>query len=138
MLEDGIQLQDYINEYMEREKNDRIHRLSEAIGLDEDKLRQIYDQHPTSGNINEFGRFDALVRSVDREKALSFIEAHKGEAIRPRSLTAEISSLLRKFLIGGYEELFTVPQPISDTTTPAIINIGQNIEHADTVVINNH
>ena len=141
MLEDGIQLRDYINEYMEREKNDRIHRLAEAIGADESRLRQLYDQQPTASNLNEFGRFDALVETVDRNKAKAFIEAQRGESIRARSLNAEVNNLLRRFLLGNFSELIHTPSPTptnAGITHVDTVNIGQNIEHADTVVINNH
>lgn len=137
ILGDNHDMRSYLNEYMEREKNDRIHRLAEAIGLDEDMLRKMYDSHPTSSNINEFGRFDQLVESVDRSKARDFIESQKGEAIPRKSVTAEIYSLLRRFLLGSLDYLFNQTPP--NTSTAAIgseINIGTNIEHANTIIIN--
>ena len=128
-------MRSYLNEYMEREKNDRIHRLSSALGLNEVSLRQLYDAHPTAANINEFGRLDNLISQVDRPKAKAFIESQKGEAISPRSVTAEIYSLLRRFLIGNFEGLFTPATAYSSSGAPSEINIGTNIEHADTVII---
>ncbi len=134
ILGENHDMRSYLNEYMEREKNDRIHRLAESIGLDEDMLRKMYDSHPTSSNINEFGRFDQLVESVDRSKARAFIESQKGEAIPRKSVTAEIYSLLRRFLIGNLDYLFN--QTPSNAAIGSEINIGTNIEHANTIIIN--
>lgn len=137
ILGENHDMRSYLNEYMEREKNDRIHRLAEAIGLDEDMLRKMYDSHPTSSNINEFGRLDKLVENVDRSKARAYIESHKGYAIPPRRVTAEIQSLLRHFLIGNLDYLFNqIPLNSSTTAIGSEINIGTNIEHANTVIIN--
>lgn len=135
ILGEDYDMRSYLNEYMEREKNDRIHRLSSALGLNEVSLRQLYDAHPTAANINEFGRLDNLISQVDRPKAKAFIENQKGEAISPRSVTAEIYSLLRRFLIGNYEGLFTPSASFTATSSSTEINIGTNIEHADTVII---
>lgn len=78
---------------------------------------------------------DNLISQVDRPKAKAFIESQKGEAISPRSVTAEIYSLLRRFLIGNYEGLFTPSASFTATSSSTEINIGTNIEHADTVII---
>ena len=86
-------------------------------------------------NINEFGRLDNLISQVDRPKAKAFIESQKGEAISPRSVNAEIYSLLRRFLIGNYEGIFTPSASFTATRSSTEINIGTNIEHADTVII---
>ena len=138
LLDGNYNLRTYLNEYMEREKNDRIHRLAQAIGLEENSLRRLYDSHPTASNINEFGRFDDLVSKVDRAKAKAFIENYKGESIPARKVSAEIYSLLKRFLIGNIDTFFnsTNTNILQSDAVTGTINIGTNIEYADKVIIN--
>ena len=107
ILEPGKSLRDYLNEYISRAKNDRIHRFALNFGVDEDKLRRLSESTPTVGNLNEFGRFDQLVETVDKETARAFIEAYEGFAVPQRKLGIKIYSYLRAFLIGAEENLST-------------------------------
>ena len=107
ILEPGKSLRDYLNEYISRAKNDRIHRFALNFGVDEDKLRRLSESTPTVGNLNEFGRFDQLVETVDKETARAFIEAYEGSAVPQRKLGIKIHSYLRAFLIGAEENLST-------------------------------
>lgn len=136
----GKTLRAYLNEYMQRDRNDRIHRFASGIGVDEAKLRELYEAHPTAVNINEFGRFDALIASIDRAKAQTFIESYKGQSIPARRLNSEIDSILRRFLYGGNDDLFTSITSPATIGSPKIntgpVSIGTNNEHADTVVVN--
>lgn len=138
LLLDGCHsLRYYLNEYIERDKNDRIHRFSYSLGLDEPMLRVLCDSHPTPVNLNDFGRFDQLISSVDKNLALNYIEGIKGEAVPRRRLNSEIDSLLRKFVLGNYEGIVGSYVP-SDSIHQAVvngnINIGTNIEHVDTII----
>lgn len=60
---------DYITEYMERAKNDQVHRLAVALGLDEAMLRSMMTLSVTEESINEYGRLDAR---LCQEKCVSF------------------------------------------------------------------
>ncbi len=140
LLDGKHSLRFYLNDYMEKAKNDRIHRLSSRLGLDEDALRKISESHPTSATLNNYGTFDALADSVDRVKARAFIEEIKGEAIQPRNLNREIYSLLRKFLLGNdddFARMLTSPGKPNVTVVDGDVNIGTNIEHVG-MIINNH
>lgn len=136
ILEPGRNLRDYLNQYIENNRNDRIHRVATVLGADEGKLRALVEAHPTSANLNEFGRFDSLVSTVDKEKAREVIEQLLGESIPHRSLNQRIYELLRKFIIGDAEELFTTSAFMTTGMHYGeTISIGTNIEHADTVNI---
>ncbi len=78
VIEEGMTLRDCITEYQYKAKNDQIHEFSIAFGLDEDKLRNIINLTLTEVNINEFGRFDELIRSVDKEQAKAYFERVEG------------------------------------------------------------
>ena len=98
-VEPGKSLRDYITEYMVRADSDRIHRFSETFGLDEEKLRGLKEMTLTEGNINEYGRFDALKDTVDKARAKDYFEKHEGRRLPPPKVTIKIDSALRDFIL---------------------------------------
>ena len=103
-VESGKTFRDYINTYAEKAKEDQIHRFSKAIGVDESKLRAFMKLIVDETNINEFGRFDALVGSTDLVVAKAYFEASEGKAIPQRKVFMKTHDLIRKFVLeGGFE-----------------------------------
>ena len=98
-VEPGKSLRDYITEYMVRADSDRIHRFSETFGLDEEKLRGLKEMTLTEGNINEYGRFDALKDTVDKARAKDYFEKHEGRRLPPPKVTMKIATALREFIL---------------------------------------
>lgn len=98
-VEPGKSLRDYITEYMARADSDRIHRFSETFGLDEEKLRGLKEMTLTEGNINEYGRFDALKDTVDKARAKDYFEKHEGRRLPPPKVTMKIDTALREFIL---------------------------------------
>lgn len=97
-------LRDYITEYLARAKDDQIHRLAELLGLDEDKLRNLMSMKIVDANINEFGRFDALKATADRQKAKIYFESVEGIKLIPPKVNMKIDKLLREFILrGGFD-----------------------------------
>ena len=94
-------LRDYINEYMQRAKDDQIFRLTNALGLDEKLLRKMMSAKVDDSNINEYGRLDALKATVDKAKAKSYFEALEGKTIPIPKVNIKVDSLLRQFIISG-------------------------------------
>lgn len=105
VVDNGKSLRDYITEYQENAKNDRIRKFSTAIGVDETKLRVFLNLHVTEDNINEFGRFDDLKASVDRNKAKAYFEATEGIEVPLRKVQMKIDTILRQFVLGGGFEI---------------------------------
>lgn len=104
VIEPGKTLRFYINEYMERAKNDQIHKLAVALGLNEAMLRKMMSVKMDETNINEFGRLDALKETVIYEKAKEFFEATTGSRLPKPMIMIKVDKLLRKFIInGGYD-----------------------------------
>lgn len=103
-IEEGKTLQDYIAEYQVNAKNDQIHRFAAALGVDEVKLRAIMALHVTESNINEYGRFNALVETVDKAVAKHYFETTEGQPVPSFKLSMKINATLRKFIISdGFE-----------------------------------
>ena len=101
---EGKTLRDYITEYLSTAKDDQIHRVAIALGVDEAKLRNIMSLQLNSTNINEFGRYDDLKKTVNKIKAKEYFEKVEGTKIIPPKVNIKIDNLLRKFILcGGFE-----------------------------------
>ena len=101
---EGKSLRDYINEYLSKARNDQIHRISAAIGIDENMLRNIMGLKLNENNLNEFGRYDELKKTVDKAKAKEYFEKVEETKIIPPKVNVKVDKLLRDFIIsGGYE-----------------------------------
>lgn len=105
---EGKTLRDYINEYMYHAKNDQIHKVSLALGIDEEQLRDMMSLHLNVSNINEFGRYDELKRTVDKAKARGYFEQIEGTKIIPPKVNVKVDNLLREFILSGGCE---IPMP---------------------------
>ena len=101
----GKTFKEYVMEYCSRAKDDQIHRLAVyALGLNELMLRNIMSQNVTEENINEFGRFDALKATVDRDRARAYFEKLTGQKLPIPKVNVKVDKLLRDFIIeGGFD-----------------------------------
>ena len=105
---EGKTLRDYINEYMEAAKNDQIHKVAIAIGVDEQMLRDMMALNLNEKTINEFGRFDALKATVDIARAKAYFErisayVEQLEKVKlpiPK-VKIRVDKMLRDFIIFG-------------------------------------
>ena len=103
-VREGKTLRDYITEYQAKAIADQIHHVAVALGLDENKLRDMMDLRLTDENINEYGRFDTLKESVNKVKAIEFFELQSGVKVSLFKVNQYVDDFLRKFLLeGGYE-----------------------------------
>lgn len=58
----------------------------------------------TAYNINEFGRFDKLIKTADKQKAAEYFSALAGKKIPPPKVSILLDKLLRDFLKrGGFD-----------------------------------
>lgn len=96
-------LMDYVTAYEKRAKDDRIHRFAEAFGADEEALRSLTDAQPQAGEINAYGRFDALLATVDLAKAAAFFSALDGHPVSQFQANLRTDEYFRKFIsMGGF------------------------------------
>lgn len=101
IVQEDKALSDYITEYQAEARNDRIHRFALAIGVDEKQLRDFMNRHVTTESINEFGLFDKLKNTVDRDIARGYFERTEGQPIRTYRIPAKIDTILRQFILSG-------------------------------------
>lgn len=104
VITEGKSFRDYINEYLSKAKNDQIHCLATVLGLNETMLRNIMRLRLSENNLNEFGRYDEVKRTVDKAKAKAYFEAIEGTKIIPPKVSVKVDKLLRDFILnGGFE-----------------------------------
>jgi len=100
-IENGKTFRDYITEYQFRAKNEQIRQIADALGIDILKLEKLMNVGTTEANINEYGRFDDLKKTVDRDKAKAYFEAVEGSSIPAFRLSIKIEKLLKDFILSG-------------------------------------
>lgn len=90
---------DYINEYLSKAKDNQIYQLINAIGVDEDKLKEIMSLRLNKDNLNDFGRYTSLKDTIDREKAKKYFEEREGRELKYHKVRQLADKLLRKFIL---------------------------------------
>ena len=90
---------DYINEYMEKSSNNQIKKLTIAFDLDEDKLRKFMESYVNESNINEYGRFQDLLNTVNKDKAKESLENILGRELKTFEVGLLVDKILRKFIL---------------------------------------
>lgn len=104
-IESDKTFREYITEYQCKAKNAEIREISQILGLDETKLRNMMNSGITELNINEYGRFDDLKNTVDKNKAKVYFEQFEGKTIPLFKINIRVHNLLQKFIISGGFEL---------------------------------
>ena len=64
-------------------------------------LPHMMELHLTTQNINEFGRYDALKSTIDKQKARLYFESLEGKRLIPPKVLVKVDNLLREFIISG-------------------------------------
>lgn len=95
---------EYVIQYQANAKNAQIKKVVELFGVDEVKLKEMMNTGVSESNLNDYGRFDSLKNSVDKQKAKAYFEKLEGTKIPPFKINMKVHNLLKDFIInGGYE-----------------------------------
>lgn len=81
--------------------NELLTAMLNHSDLDEEKLRLLMQTIVTESTLNEYGRFDALLATVDKGKAKAYFEKLDGKPIPPPKVNPRVSKLLREFILSG-------------------------------------
>ena len=96
VVDENKTLTDYINEYMNVDWNAKIQYCINLLGVDEAKLRALLNAHVNETNIDEYGRFNELISTVDIERA----KQNLGIVDQPHwKCIIKIKNILREFVI---------------------------------------
>lgn len=90
---------DYILDYQKRECDQQVYTLAEATGLNISMLKDLISKDTTAENINEQGRFDELIKTLDKGKSVDFLKKVTGQDVPKRFVITNISSIARRFIL---------------------------------------
>lgn len=99
-ITEGKTFRDYITEYLTRSQNDEIHMFAEAFGMNEELLRDIVRNRSRNSDINAFGKFDALMESVNRDKAKTYLETLLGATVPRFKVMGKVNLRTMDFING--------------------------------------
>ncbi len=121
-LAEGQSFRDYINSYKNNAENAQLNAIVNALGLDKSLLIALLNDNVSDKNINNFGRFDALKESVDKEKAKAYFEKQDGVAIPPFKLNMRIDKFLKQFILKQTDDLLADVIPDHLDSAPEACN----------------
>jgi type I restriction enzyme, R subunit len=95
---------DYLTEYEEKMKNAEVEALVQRLGIDAGKLTALMKTHVTEANLNEYGRFDDLKATIEKDKAKAYFEALEGQPLPAFKVNIKAANLLQRFILeDGFE-----------------------------------
>lgn len=90
---------DYLNDYQAEATNKEVKAIVEYLGIDAEKLIALMQASTTETNLNEYGRFDELKKTIDKEKAKTYFEALEEQIIPAFKVNIKAANLLRDFVL---------------------------------------
>ena len=103
-VDPGKTFRDYVTEYQRHAKNVQIGRASSLLGVDAAILSELLVAGADEESLNEFGRFDKLIDSLDAARAREYFSALEGAPIPAFKVRMRADNLLRRFVLeGGFD-----------------------------------
>ena len=90
---------EYLSDYQDKAKNQKIDALIALLGADKAKLIALMNTHVTEANLNEYGRFDDLKATIDKQKAKAYFEALEGQTLPASRVNIKAANLLKRFIL---------------------------------------
>ncbi len=90
---------DYLADYQDKAKNRKIDDLIALLGVDKAKLIALMNTHVIEANLNEYGRFDNLKATIDKQKAKAYFEALEGQTLPASRVNIKAANLLERFIL---------------------------------------
>ena len=109
VLEDGKSFRDYVTEYIIKAKDDGIHKVAASLGVNETQLRSLINSFSKEMDINQYGRFDELCKTIDREKAKDYFSTLRNCEMNSFEAYRAATSMLREIVLSGGEDLVLKP-----------------------------
>lgn len=103
-VDPGKTFRDYVTEYQRHAKDVQIAKASQVLGVDGALLAELLEATPDEDSLNEFGRFDKLVDTVDIARARDYLSAAEGVPIPSFKTKMRAHGLLKRFVLeGGFD-----------------------------------
>lgn len=104
VIEEGKTFRDYITEYQSKGKNEQVKKFADTFGIDYNKLMHLMSLKVTESNINEFGRLDELIKTVDKEKAKEYFQQKENKKVSDLMVNMKMYESIRDFILkGGFD-----------------------------------
>ena len=108
VIDENKSFMDYITEYEVNAENNQIRKLSNAFGVSEEKLKNIMATTTSMTNINEFGKYEDLLKTVDLEKAKKTLEKIYNRELEKYEVNLNVDEILRKFIVNDGFDIETI------------------------------
>ncbi|WP_392563557.1 HsdR family type I site-specific deoxyribonuclease [Orbus wheelerorum] len=105
LLIDGHTFRDYINTYKNNAENAQLDEVVNALGLDKGLLLALMADSVNETNLNNFGRFDTLKDTVDRDKAKSYFEKQDGITLPLFKVNIRVEQFLKQFIFAKSDDI---------------------------------
>lgn len=103
-VDPGKTFRDYVTEYQRHAKDVQIAKASQVLGVDGALLAELLEAAPDEDGLNELGRFDKLVDTVDIDRARDYLSAAEGTPIPSFKTKMRAHGLLKRFVLeGGFD-----------------------------------
>lgn len=115
IVEEGKTFRDYITEYMVNSYKNGIHQFAWRMGLDEDLLGKLMEKHPTETDINDFGRFDQLMDTLNISRAKPYLERISGDKLEDEwDVRIRADECIRNFILSDGRNILNTDEDESD------------------------
>ncbi|WP_392561765.1 HsdR family type I site-specific deoxyribonuclease [Orbus sturtevantii] len=104
-LIDEYTFRDYINTYKNSAENAQLNEVVDALGLDKKRLIALMADSVNETNLNNFGRFDALKETVDRDKAKVYFEKQDGITLPLFKVNIRVEQFLKQFIFAKSDDI---------------------------------
>lgn len=116
----GKTLRDYINEYGFNMRRQQVRNLSRCLGLDETMLVDLMNLDLDENNLNVFGYYEDLKKTIDKELATKYFEAIEGKTVILPKVFIKTDELLREFILSGGIDI-EIPEELNKIISEAKI-----------------
>ncbi|MEO8206135.1 MAG: HsdR family type I site-specific deoxyribonuclease [Chthoniobacterales bacterium] len=95
---------EYLADYQAAARNKEVAAIVKHLGIDAGKLLALMNTNITGANLNEYGRFDDLKETIDKQKAKAYFEGIEGQTIPIFRVNIKAATLLQRFILeDGFE-----------------------------------
>lgn len=98
-LSKDMTFRDYIVMYAKNKEISQIKKFVKYLGIEESLLVEIKKSKVTESNLDEFGRYDALKKSIANEPATEYYTKLEGKKLPPFVVRNNAEKLLRDYIL---------------------------------------
>ena len=98
-LSKNMTFRDYIVMYAKNKEMSQIKKFVKYLGVEEGLLVEIKKSKVTESNLDEFGRYDALKKSIANEPATEYYTKLEGKKLPPFVVRNNAEKLLRDYIL---------------------------------------